>query len=1013
MITPRRTRLVRVADLHAFRRVIGVLCDRSGAVVVVPNRAAAGQIERTVARKAPERALFLTRDELYEELTSRLHAPRRLTPFEREAIAQAAALDAASATPDLPFRVRPGLVTEMLKFYDQLRRQSQSVERFSELIEESIGGETTGDRGAERMLRQTRFIERAMSGYEARASASGCWDEHLLRTHLVEVPVNPPVRHIVVTVGDWIADPDGLFVADFDLLARMPGVETIDIVCTEATLGSGFHQRLHEWLPGLEEATGDGIAGERPQERPVLTVPAGAPQEQLWFVRRDREEELIAVARMHGALKGNGGPKGPHYNSCSADLQVRPSFDQARLPFDDGLGEGGRVGVVYKRPLPYLYLAPAALGAAAIDYETADALPLAAEPSAAALDLILDAVETSFSRESLVAILRSPHFRVVDSPLPAANVSAFNHQLSDKRYLGDLERLAQLVAEWPADDEARDAAAAALGIGRRLAHLAEPAEASASLQLLASLLRELWRPSEDGDPFSSRERRARGAIEDVVEALRAAHAAHHDPEWTFPDLAGAVRRAIEAATFAADEPGRRHGRPEVSLLDDQAARYGSFDHLVVVGLIENEWPEAAVRNIFYPPVLLKALGWPSEKDRRAAAEARFLDLLGSASCSVALSTITLEDEAIVSRSTLLDEIGRARLSTVAEERSEGVQVFDDDALLKEPPDIERLAPQPREWAALRVSRPPGDRPEFHGVADPERVGLPRTDSERVGRPVAWSVSGIETYLECPFKFFARHVLALEEEPEDEEVMDPRRQGQFVHAVFEDFFRAWQQSGRGAITPGNLEDARRMFETIVDRQLEQAAFSDAEAGLERTRLLGSPAASGLGEAVFRMEAERPVAVVERLLEYKVNGELAVTTSTGARTVSLRGKADRLDLLSDGTFRLIDYKLGWPPDRARALQLPVYALFAEQRLQNHRGRRYVLGEAAYLAFKGPKRVVPLFTSPAQRADVMGKAQERLSAALDAIGRGEFPPTPDDVYRCESCSFAAVCRKDYVDS
>ena len=45
-------------------------------------------------------------------------------------------------------------------------------------------------------------------------------------------------------------------------------------------------------------------------------------------------------------------------------------------------------------------------------------------------------------------------------------------------------------------------------------------------------------------------------------------------------------------------------------------------------------------------------------------------------------------------------------------------------------------------------------------------------------------------------------------------------------------------------------------------------------------------------------------------------------------------------------------------------------------------------------------------------MNKAQERLSSALDAIGRGEFPPSPDDVYRCETCSFAAVCRKDYVD-
>jgi CRISPR/Cas system-associated exonuclease Cas4 (RecB family) len=57
------------------------------------------------------------------------------------------------------------------------------------------------------------------------------------------------------------------------------------------------------------------------------------------------------------------------------------------------------------------------------------------------------------------------------------------------------------------------------------------------------------------------------------------------------------------------------------------------------------------------------------------------------------------------------------------------------------------------------------------------------------------------------------------------------------------------------------------------------------------------------------------------------------------------------------------------------------------------------------------VPLFTAPADRDKVLLKAQERLSATIDAIERGEFPPAPDDVYRCETCSFAAVCRKDYV--
>jgi RecB family exonuclease len=958
VITPRRTRLIRVPDLGAFRRVIGVLSNRPGTIVVVPNRAAARQVERTCTIAASD-VQVLTRDELYVELHARIAAPRRLTAFEREAIAQSAALDASREMPDLPFRVRPGLVAEMVKLYDQLRRQSQTLGRFGELIEAAIGGDLTADRGAERMLRQTQFIQRALTLFEERVKVSGACDEHLLRARLVESALDRPVSNVVVTVADWIADPDGLFVADFDLLARMPGVQTIDVVGTEGTLGSGFHQRLHDWLPGLEETEGLEIAGGPSAARPFLSIPRGAAPEQLWFLYRDREEELIAIARRFGAETG------------------------------------ANVGVVYKRPLPYLYLAPSALGGAGIDYETADGLPLAAEPSAAAIDLVFDAVETGFSRESLVALLRSPQLRAAGSLASAPSVSAFDRRLSEKRYLGDAERLERLVADWP-DDEGRDAAAVALEITRRLSALGGPARASELLEQLSLLLATFRVPLEPDDPLAARERRARAALAGLVDALRAAHAAHHDPQWTFAELAGAVRRAIEGSTFAPDERGNP---ASVQLVDDQAARYGAFDDVVVVGLIENDWPEAGVRNIFYPPVLLKALGWPSEKDRRAAAEARFLDLLASPSHSIALSTFSLEDEAIVARSALLDEVARARLTAMAEEAARGGPVFADDLLLQEPPEPGRLAAESRRWADLRASRPPAAAVEFHGVTGP----LP-------ARP--WSVSGVETYLECPFKFFARYVLRLEEEPEDEEVMDPRRQGQFVHAVFEDFFREWQERGHGAITAAGLDEARRVFETVVDRRLARETFSEAEAALERTRLLGSPAAAGLGEAVFRMEAERPVPVVERLLEYAVNGELTVASAAGPRAVALRGKADRIDLLEDGTFRLIDYKLGWPPDRTRALQLPLYALFAEQRLDNHRGRRFVLGEAAYLAFKGPKRVVPLFTSPAQRADVMAKAQERLSSALDAIARGEFPPSPDDVYRCESCSFAAVCRKDYVD-
>jgi RecB family exonuclease len=925
------------------------------------------------------RANLVTRDQFYERLHARLaRPPRRLTLFEREAIAQAAAAEAsagpglssAAAEPSadrastgharaVPFQLRPGLVSEILRFYDQLRRQSQQIGRFAELIEEAVGAASPVDLGAERILQQTRFLASTFRAYERRVFEAHACDEHALRDHLIAEPTHPPPRHIIVTVQDWIADPDGLFAADFDLLARLPGVEAIDIVCTEALLGSGFHDRLHGWWPELDEANGADIAGRLPEIRPVLLTPAGGEPDRPWFTLRDREEELLSIARQILAD-----------SSTSLDRQA----------------------VVYKRPLPYLYVAPESFGAAAIAYQTSDALPLAAEPTAAAVDLILDFVETNFSRDSIVALLRSPHYRfeTTTGPLTREQVSALDRGLSDARYLGELARLDDLAARWPVG-EALPALELGLEAARELAPLLEPAPASLQIRRVLAFMSRHARALEPGDPFEPRERRARSAIAAVLGALALAREAHHDEMWTISDLSAAVRRWIQEETFvpASSEAG-------IHLLDDQASRFGEFDGLSLVGLVESDWPERPRRNIFYSPSLLKSLGWPTEKDRRAASDARFLDLLASATRDVRVSTITLDDEALVMPSSQLDEIFRARLSTVCRPAHQPESPFSHVAT------DEMLAGAPlsgasgNDWGAGRRGRPPAASPEFHGSVGPQEL-----------RP--WSVSALETYLGCPFKFFAQHLLRLDEEPDDEEVMDPRRQGQLLHDVFEAFFARWQRDGRGAITPGNLDDARAMFTAAVDHILER--LPDAEAGLERTRLLGSSAAAGLGEAVLRMEAERPVGVVERLLEHRLDGAFSIATASGPRLVAIRGKADRLDLLEDGTFRLIDYKLGWPPDRGRALQLPIYGICAEQRLTADRGRDWRLGEAAYLAFKGPKRVVPLFAASSQRDEVLAKAQQRLADTLDAIERGEFPPAPDDVHRCETCSFASVCRKDYV--
>src|SRR5262245_51179387 len=892
----------------------------------------------------------------------------------------------------------------MLRFYDQLRRQSQQVSRFDELICGALSGNSSEDRGAERMLAQTRFLVAAFREYERRVAASGACDEHVLREWLLEdsdvvsgrgggirTETDRRLKHIVVTVADWIADPAGLFVADFDLLARLPGVEMLDLVCTTAVLRSGFHERLHSWWPGLEETEATELIGPLSRVRPILALPTIDP-ERVWFTYRDREEELVAVAER---LRAN-------------HSQTDQSLDQT--------------AIVFKHPLPYLYLARDTLGAARIPYQIADALPLAAEPVAATVDLVLDAVETAFSRDSLVALLGSPHFDFQvrlkpDTPTEKVrlkpdttyehafrqSIFELNHELSDNRYLGGLDRL-EHFADGKKPTGSAEALAAALAVARELAPLASTRPASEHLRDLVTFLQRHFRPLEMGDAsegrtpdtadlkvrttdtadlkvrttfdseFVATEQAGRDVLIDILRRIASARQLHHDAPWTIADLAAAVRRWIGDETFRV--PSNNSG---VHLLDDQAARYGDFDDITIVGLIEHEWPERPRRNIFYPPGLLKSLGWASEKDRRAADEARFLDLIASAAREVALFTFTLDDESLVGRSILLDEVPRARLSSVIRKTVNGPANAVDDG----------------EWARLRGSRTAPDAAIFHGAAGSRGE-------------TAWAVSALETYTSCPFKFFAQHILKLEEEPDDEEVMDPRRQGQFVHKVFETFFVEWQAAGHRAITAANLDQARTMFTDVVDRAL--ADLPEGEAGLERTRLLGSSAAAGLGEAVFRMEAERAVPVLERLLEHELRGAFTISTSDGPRQVQLRGKADRVDLLDDGTFRLIDYKLGWPPGRNRALQLPVYSVCAEQRLTGRHNRQWKLGEAMYLAFKGPKRVLPLFAA-ANRDDVLEKAQQRLADTIDAISRGEFPPTPDDVYRCETCSFAAVCRKDYV--
>ena len=275
-----------------------------------------------------------------------------------------------------------------------------------------------------------------------------------------------------------------------------------------------------------------------------------------------------------------------------------------------------------------------------------------------------------------------------------------------------------------------------------------------------------------------------------------------------------------------------------------------------------------------------------------------------------------------------------------------------------------------------------------------------------------SVSRLERYLDCPFRFFASEVLKLEEQPEDEDTRTPLERGRFLHELFERFFAEWQRRGHRRIDPASLPEARQLFTSMCEEAL--ASLSPAEATLERTRLLGSAVSPGIAHRVFAMEAERAVDIVERLLEFPLQGDFRFRSADGGeRTVSLSAKTDRIDLLDDGTLRVIDYKSKQTPDLKVALQLPIYSSCARRSLEGYRNRRWTLGEALYLSFEGNRTVVPLKVKDADdgRTDCRQQKIGCWRHSID-IAAGHFPPRPLKKSMCGPCPYVAVCRREYVE-
>ena len=972
--------MLRTSGLRDFRQALvslatsGSPLEARDRLVVVPTRAAATHLVATIEALAldtddgafvlPD---FVTPGELVDRLAERLPTRgRRLTPPEREILLGVACREVAATDTKPPFRLRPGLIDEILRLYDSLDAHERDTAAFDRIARGLLEPAADIDRGAARLLRQTEFLVATFRAFELRCEVAGVVDAHTLRRQVRTTASPRPWRHVVVAVADEARDPHGLSPADWAVLAQVPGLQELDVVVTETTLAGAQHEALHHLLPGLVEERVGGLEDGDAQDPEILAQ--GTEVGPL--IHRDREEEIAGFARYIKLLVRN---------------REVESLE--------------RVALVVHQPLPYVYVMREVMRAAGIPCQIHAALPLAGEPYAAALELVLATVAADFARAPVVALLESPHFRF-EGPqrrVSGGAVKALDRELAEAGFRGGADELRRLLSEWRKSPGIWEhtpspvpAASVLEAIVAELEALQTQVPRAHQLERLVRFLSVHERLPGPDEPSRARQLRGRAAVLGILSALRDASAQFDSDPMTFDDTAAMVRRSIDGQTFAL-----AGGHRGIHLVDAESARFGEFDVVQLAGLVDGEWPDRAKHSIFYSAPILRELGWPADADRVEGLRARFKDLLRLPRHRVVVSTFVLEDDLPVAPSPLLDELSESGLQPLPVE-SDAHRVFDYEALALEPIVCDWLEAPTREWAEARLIARSPSLPRYHGAT--------------AGAPVdAYSLSALEKYLDCPFQYFASRVLRLEEPVDDEEVLSPRARGQFVHEVFQHFFEAWDEAGLGSIGVDTLERARGMFLEVAERLLGRLPVADA--ALERTRLFGSAAAVGIGDVVLGLEASWASAAQKRFLEHAFQGRFQLGGSDG-REVPLRGVVDRIDVLEGRRLRVIDYKTGRVRRGGRALQAPIYALCIAESFTERDGMPWTVSEAGYVSFAERRPYVPVVSESAPKGDAqLSTARSHVIRAVDGIEQGEFPPRPHHTGLCTYCAYPTVCRKDYV--
>ncbi len=232
----------------------------------------------------------------------------------------------------------------------------------------------------------------------------------------------------------------------------------------------------------------------------------------------------------------------------------------------------------------------------------------------------------------------------------------------------------------------------------------------------------------------------------------------------------------------------------------------------------------------------------------------------------------------------------------------------------------------------------------------------------------YSISQLENYAKCPFKFFMERILKVELLEEPTEEVEALELGSVLHSILFNFYTELRKLNINLGDPSSykFDEVKDLLFTIGKEISEKVFYNSEITFFERERLfgIGGKEKESILYKFLEKEIEQTDSFKPKFFEvsfgrtYRDETDSLISREEPIKIsgIKLAGKIDRIEVdEEEKKFNIVDYKLGYTKPTKNdfadgiALQLPIYMKAAQLLLNDKYGGNYESGKMFIYSLK----------------------------------------------------------------